>query len=403
MKYPLLTIVGLCALMTACQSLNHSKSSDSVTKLRSSRIALVLGGGGAKGFAHIGVIDALHAHGIRPDLIVGTSSGAMVGAVYAAGKSPQELKQIALSLDDRDLIDVTPSKQGLLSGDKLRALINRHTNNTPIERLPTRFVAVATEMPSGSMTIFDRGETGLVVQASAAVPKLFIAPRIPEGRGKKYADGGQSALVPARVAKSMGANIIISVDVLTNSQQHATQLGDSKPDPVTNQVHIVRKDNVITGRIGKQQVSFDLGRISDQLNQQIKEVNTSQSTAQTDDQPTDNPFAAVLGRIVSHIPEQVSLDLPTNLPTDKKSFWQLIDSYAPTATMHPTDIAASSIIIRPDLSAYSVFNSSERAAMIAMGQQATLAVMPQIHALIDAHGKSAQTQVTHRTQPSPSP
>ena len=360
---PILTIV-LSILITGCAT-TKTTSTNTTTKTSTPptppkpRIALVLGGGGARGFAHVGVIEALEQHGIRPDLIVGTSSGAMVGSIYAAGKSPSELRRIALGASDDALLDYAPSKQGLILGDKLRTFINIHTNHAPIEQLPTRFVAVATQMHTGQMAAFDKGETGLMVQASASVPKLFIPPRIPTNTGIKYIDGGQSALVPARVAKSLGADIIISVDIMDKAKSSTHDTTKTTNKTTQTQTSITRTEHVITGQWGNQSIKFDLGKITG---------------GKLADKST--PFGIIFDEVINQIPAKTTInlpaELPTELPTSKKGFWQLISSYTPTNTMHTDDIAASDIIIRPALADYSVFDLSERVAMMDAGRQATL-------------------------------
>lgn len=213
-KFTALITTSLSILtLTACTTTQTLKPTPAPTE---PKIALVLSGGGAYGFAHIGVIDVLHNQGIVPDLIVGTSAGAIVGAVYASGKTPNEIIQIALDMQDGDVMTLSPSKQGLMDGTKLRDFINHHTNHTPIEQLRTPFVAVATQMHTKIATPFSTGDTGLAVQASASVPKLFIPPRIPETDGKKYIDGGATALLPARIAREFGAKIVISVNLMPN-------------------------------------------------------------------------------------------------------------------------------------------------------------------------------------------
>lgn len=366
MKIALLALT-FTTLLVGCATATTHNGANTITNTPSisptPRIALVLGGGGARGFAHVGVIEALEQHGIRPDIIVGTSSGAMVGALYASGKLPSELHHIAINVSDDELLDYAPSKQGLILGNKLRTFINTHTNHIPIERLPIRFAVVATQMHTGHMTVFDKGETGLMVQASASVPKLFIPPRIPINSGTKYVDGGQSALVPARVAKNLGADIVISVDIM-----HQTKKTKDQANSNEIQATITRKDRVVTGQWGNQNVKIDLGKIAD----------TKLSDKST-------PFGIIFDGIVNHIPTQMTLTLPaalsTNPPITKKGFWQLINSYTPPISMHVDDIAASDIIIRPILDDYSVFDLSERHAMMEAGRQATLPLIANIKKL----------------------
>ncbi|CAM3660988.1 esterase [Psychrobacter glaciei] len=177
------------------------------------RVALVLGGGGAKGFAHVGVIKALEANGIKPTLVVGTSIGSLVGSLYASGYTPAQLERLALTTTDSELTDFTLSNQGFIEGIKLKNFINAKVGGRPIESFPIHFAAVAAEKHTLKKAVFTTGDAGLAVQASCSVPNIFIAPRIPEKVGKKYIDGGVVSLVPVDSARDLGADIIIAVDV----------------------------------------------------------------------------------------------------------------------------------------------------------------------------------------------
>ena len=174
------------------------------------KIALVLGGGGAKGFAHVGVIKVLEKNGITPDLIVGTSSGSLVGSLYASGKSASELEHITTHVSNNELLDYSWSKQGFIEGIKLQNWVNTQVDNRPIEKLPIRFASVATDLTTKQKAVFDKGNTGLAVRASSSVYGVFVPPRI---NNKRYGDGGLTSLVPVQTAKQMGADIIIAVDV----------------------------------------------------------------------------------------------------------------------------------------------------------------------------------------------
>jgi NTE family protein len=173
-------------------------------------VGLVLGGGGARGFAHIGVIKALEAEGIRPDLIVGASSGALVAAFYAGGYGPRELEEAALGIEDSDLIDFTFFGPARVEGARLQDYVNRGLDNRSIEALPRPFAVVATERATSRMAVFTRGNTGIAVRASTAVPTLFWPVVI---GGVEYVDGGVASRVPAPVARRMGADVVIAVDV----------------------------------------------------------------------------------------------------------------------------------------------------------------------------------------------
>ncbi|MBI3068976.1 MAG: patatin-like phospholipase family protein, partial [Betaproteobacteria bacterium] len=137
-------------------------------------VALALGGGGARGFAHIGVIKVLEGSGIVPDIVVGSSSGAIVAALYAGGMSGVELERTAVMLERDDLIDVVFEGRFMVRGALLQEFVNRTLGYRAIEELARPFALVATERGSGAMTVFNRGDTGLAVRASVAVPDLFL-------------------------------------------------------------------------------------------------------------------------------------------------------------------------------------------------------------------------------------
>ncbi len=183
-------------------------------------IGLVLGAGGSRGFAHVGVLKAFEEAGIEADVIVGVSSGAVVAALHAGGMRAAELETTALAIEDNDLLDFTLFGPGIIEGDRLQAYINDTLRNRPIEALQKPFVAVAAEKETSRMTVFNRGNTGLAVRASASVPKLFWPVVI---RGTEYVDGGVASRVPASVARAMGADIVIAVDVSWRGSVDAQQ------------------------------------------------------------------------------------------------------------------------------------------------------------------------------------
>jgi len=183
-----------------------------ILPLKSDRplIALALGSGGARGFAHVGVIKALEHAGIVPDIITGSSSGAVVAALYASGRRAAELEEIALGIEQGDLVDFVLFGNGWVRGEALQAFVNRAVGGRPIEKLARPFAVVATGAKSRRMTVFNRGDTGLAVRASVSVPNLFIPPLI---NGEEYLDGGLTSPVPVKVARAMGADVVIAVDV----------------------------------------------------------------------------------------------------------------------------------------------------------------------------------------------
>jgi NTE family protein len=181
-----------------------------VAKPREPVIAVALGGGGAKGFAHIGVLKMLESHGIKPRIVTGTSAGSFVGAIYASGRSPYQLQEVALALEEADIRDLTFSKQGFLEGQKLQDYVNRQIGNRLIQQLPLRFAAVATQLDTGAKVAFNRGNTGQAVRASCSIPNVFIPATI---NGKRYVDGGLVSPVPVSTARDMGADLVIAVDI----------------------------------------------------------------------------------------------------------------------------------------------------------------------------------------------
>ncbi len=183
------------------------------------RIGLALGGGAARGFAHIGVIQVLEAEGIKPDLVVGTSAGSLVAALMADGKTGAEMESLALTLDESTLTDWSLPSRGVLRGDALARWVRQQTAGKPIEQMRVPLGIVATDLATGTGTLFQRGDTGLAVRASSAVPAVFQPVRITE---REYVDGGLVAPVPVRYARQMGATHVIAVDISTPPEGGAT-------------------------------------------------------------------------------------------------------------------------------------------------------------------------------------
>jgi NTE family protein len=179
-------------------------------KIPPPRIALALGGGAAKGFAHIGVIKALESQGIHPDIVVGTSAGSVVGALYASGINGFELQRIALDLKESAFSDWSLPDRGFLRGEALQEFVNKAVQNRPLEKLNTPIGVVATDLQSGESVVFQRGDTGMAVRASSTVPGLFQPVHI---NGREYVDGGLASPLPVRTARRMGADIVIASDI----------------------------------------------------------------------------------------------------------------------------------------------------------------------------------------------
>jgi NTE family protein len=178
------------------------------------KIGLALGGGAARGFAHIGVIKALEAQGIVPDIVAGTSAGSLVGALYAAGNNGFALHKLALEMDEAAISDwsvpLFAKATGVLKGEALQNYVNKAINNLPMEKMKIPFGAVATDLNSGAPVLFRRGNTGVAVRASSAVPSVFQPVKI---GGHSYVDGGLVSPVPVRFAREMGADFVIAVNI----------------------------------------------------------------------------------------------------------------------------------------------------------------------------------------------
>jgi NTE family protein len=176
------------------------------------KIGLALGGGAARGFAHIGVIQVLEEAGIRPNLVVGTSAGSVVAAFYASGKSGLQLQQVAETMEEATFTDWTLPifSRGLLRGEALARYVGAQVNGRLIENMPLQLGIVATDLNTGQGVLFQRGDTATAVRASSAVPALFQPVKI---SGREYVDGGLVSPVPVRYARQMGAELTIAVDI----------------------------------------------------------------------------------------------------------------------------------------------------------------------------------------------
>ena len=184
------------------------------------KVALVLGGGAARGFAHIGAIKALEAQGIVPDLIVGTSAGAVVGALYAAGNGGFELQKLAIQMEEGQVSDWSLPDRGVIRGEALQNFINRAVSLRPLEKLPRPFAAVATDLQSGEAVVFRTGNAGMAVRASSSVPGIFQPVKI---NGREYVDGGLVSPLPVKAARDMGADFVIAVDISDQPRYGSTK------------------------------------------------------------------------------------------------------------------------------------------------------------------------------------
>jgi NTE family protein len=176
------------------------------------RIGIALGGGAAKGFAHIGVIKMLEANGFKPEVVSGTSAGSLVGALYASGMDAFQMQEHAVALDEARIRDVTLFNGGLVRGQKLQDYVNEMLGNRAFDKMRKPFAVVATQLETGERTVFVRGNVGQAVRASCSIPGVFEPVKI----GKfYYVDGGVVSPVPVDAARQLGADFVIAVDIST--------------------------------------------------------------------------------------------------------------------------------------------------------------------------------------------
>jgi NTE family protein len=173
-------------------------------------VALVLGAGAAKGFAHVGVIKVLEAHGVPAHMVVGTSVGSFVGSLYAYGYTAYDLQRMAMEIGKGDIADLAVPDNGFLKGEKLEAYVNHMVRGIPMEGLRTPFYAVATDIGSGQEMVFGKGNTGAAVRASCSIPGIFRPVRIGD---RTYVDGGVVSPVAVDAARRMGADVVIAVNI----------------------------------------------------------------------------------------------------------------------------------------------------------------------------------------------
>lgn len=222
-----LGLVVLSVVLAGCASgpkLPRSEVGETVTPLPAGdevRIGLALGGGAARGFAHVGVIQVLEEAGIRPQYVAGTSAGSLVAAMYASGMSGAQLKQVAGAMQEAAITDwlLPLFNRGALKGDALAQYVNQQVQGRQIENMSLPLGIVATDLRTGEAVVFRRGNTGTAVRASSAVPGVFLPVKIGE---REYVDGGLVAPVPVQQARQMGANFVIAVDISSDPQSGET-------------------------------------------------------------------------------------------------------------------------------------------------------------------------------------
>ncbi len=214
MKY---VILALISLLTGCYPVAADHTGPHIPqshlegmKNKKFHLALVLGSGGPRGFAHIGVLKKLEELDIHPDLIVGASVGSVIGALWASGMKAAEIEEKVKSLSLTSLFSPTWARYGYFENNNLGNELNSMIHGQLIEQTPMSFIPVATQLPGGQTIAFTEGNLGLAVQASSAIPKIIVPVKI---NGIYYSDADLSSPVPIHVAKILNADKIIAVDV----------------------------------------------------------------------------------------------------------------------------------------------------------------------------------------------
>ena len=214
-----LGIWAVALLLAGCHSVPTTPASEKVsaTERKEIKLGLALGGGAARGFAHVGVIQVLEEAGLRPSHIVGTSAGSLVAALYASGKSSAELARLAETMQEADITDwmLPILNRGALRGEALAKYVNNQVGGRNLEQMAIPLGIVATDLRNGDAVTFRRGNTGVAVRASSAVPAVFQPVRIGE---REYVDGGLVAPVPVRQTREMGANFVLAVDISSDPE-----------------------------------------------------------------------------------------------------------------------------------------------------------------------------------------
>jgi len=187
-----------------------------VAAMQGAGTALVLGGGGCRGYGHIGVLRVLERERLRPDLVVGSSAGALIGALYAAGMPVDEIERYGEHMSPNMLRSWVFPKLGIFGGERIRRFVVERVGEKAIESLPMRFAAVATDLKTGGMAVLDRGDLGRAVQASSSIPGLLEPVRVGM---RLLVDGNIASAVPVQAARGLGAKRVVAIDVTFPPEQ----------------------------------------------------------------------------------------------------------------------------------------------------------------------------------------
>ncbi len=241
MKFLRLAAAAALTLLSSCAHVEPPQPPPSPP--RAPKVALVLGAGSAKGFAHIGVLKVLEDSAVPIRMIVGTSVGSFVGSLYAYGYDAYQLQRLSFSIEKGDIVDLTVPDNGFIKGEKLEEYVDKAVRYTPMERMRIPFYAVATDIREGREFVFGRGDTGKAVRASCAIPGVFRPVRIGDG---VYVDGGVVSPVAVDAARSLGADVVIAVDISADA---------GGPPPATTMETILSSVGIMYAKLAALQLS----------------------------------------------------------------------------------------------------------------------------------------------------
>lgn len=226
-------------LLFACAPMG----SQIITPPRPAKIALVLGAGASKGFAHIGVLKILETQKVPIHMIVGTSVGSFIGGLYAYGYNAYKLQTIAMSIEKDDVTELTLPDNGFVGGERLRSYVNGKVMNTPLEKFRVPFYAIATDIKTGEEIVFGSGNAGMAIQASCSVPGVFQPARF---SGRTYVDGGVVNPLPVDVARRYGADVVLAVDISSSIDSNL---------PTSTMETILKSIDIMYGKISLAQIA----------------------------------------------------------------------------------------------------------------------------------------------------
>jgi NTE family protein len=229
--FTLFTLCIIAILLLSCQTIPEVPE---VSKKREPKIALVLGGGSAKGFAHVGVIRILEQEKIPIHMIVGTSVGSLIGGIYASNPDSFQLEWTAFKIEKNDILDFSLiySKLGPAQGVRLETFVEQTVKAKRIEDTKIPFYPIATDLNTGETVILEKGSLAKAIRASSAIPGIFV----PVTFGNRMlVDGGVTNNIACDVARSKGADIVIAVNILKDIKDYRI---DSLIDIIAQSINI---------------------------------------------------------------------------------------------------------------------------------------------------------------------